>query len=666
MVKQFPNFKFSDRIFLTYFSLGFLTLFLHRILFFIVYSYRLEEFPVLVLLKAFLIGFRFDWVTISILLVGFYLLSLWNGASKLKVYRYFWIITPLVLYPICLIHLFADLLYFENANKHIGYEAIVFLGDLDVLVSSAFKEAPFKILFFLIFIIVYIVGIQHWFQKQKITDQVNEKESLRSKTIKATIWILFFFIGLRGGPQESPLRASEAIISDDALINQLALNGIYTTINDFKSQAIPKHLKMKEEDMLAVVRKEIEYNGAEFVDDPEFPLVRKIKTIPGRKSINVVLVIQESWTGKYVWPVSNGIWLGKEVTPYYNNLAKKGHSFRKFYANGGRTSNALLSVLTSVPDRPGLTAIRTPQILSNFSAIGNLFSGFGYQTSFITGDDLKFDSLATILPHFGFQTLIGKEDFHKAGKYKIGAWGYDDEHLYSKALEEMDSYQKENKPFLMTILTMTTHYPYKVPNSKYEIYDPNVTDFDYLNTYHYADAALEVFMKEVQKRNYFEDTLFVFVGDHTHHRYLSYYEDRMVPFLLYAPKYIKPMLDERISSQLDVLPTILGVVGKETYFAGFGKDMRAPGLKSGSTYFAYGSACGWIDEEKILYQSVDGDTQFIFQMVPPYAEDPVCNPNRKNCFHQTVKARAFFNLSLELMNRNAVYPLEGSLRYTRK
>lgn len=666
MVKQYISLRFSDRIFLTYFSFGFLTLFLHRILFFIVYSYRLEEFPFLILLKAFLIGFRFDWVTISILLVGFYLLSLWGKASKIKLYRHFWMTTPLVIYPFCLVHLFADLLYFENANKHIGYEAIVFLGDLDVLVSSAFEEAPLKILSFFVFIILYVTGIRYWFSKQKISDHVNAKGSFRSNLIVSILWILFFFIGLRGGPQESPLRASEAIISDDALINQLALNGIYTTINDFKSQSIPKHLKMTDKDMLAVVQEEILYEGSEFVNDPEFPLVRKIKGIPGRKPINVVLVIQESWTGKYVWPVSDGFWSGKEVTPYYNNLAKKGHSFRKFYANGGRTSNALLSVLTSVPDRPGLTAIRTPQILSNFSAIGNLFSGFGYQTSFITGDDLKFDSLATILPHFGFKTLIGKEDFRKSGKYAIGAWGYDDEHLYTKALEEMDLYQKDNKPFLMTILTMTTHYPYKVPNSKYEIYDSTVTDFDYLNTYHYSDAALETFMKEIQKRKYFEDTLFVFVGDHTHHRYLSYYEDRMVPFLLYAPKYIKPMLDERISSQLDVLPTILGVVGKETYFAGFGKDMRASGVKSGSTYFAYGSACGWIDEEKILYQSVDGDTQFIFQMNPPYGQDPACNPDRKNCFRQTIKARAFFNLSLELMNRNSLYPLEGSLRYTRK
>ncbi|TGK47455.1 alkaline phosphatase family protein [Leptospira kanakyensis] len=666
MAKLFPNLKFSDRIFLTYITFGFLTLFLSRVLFLLVYSYRLEEFPVFILLRTFFLGFRFDWVTVSILLVGFYILSLWNTASKFRTYRYFWMITPLVLYPFCLVHLFADLLYFENANKHIGYEAIVFLGDLDVLVSSAFKEAPFKILSFILIIVLYILGVRYWFRKKQITNQTNEEESFRKKTLKTTIWILFFFIGLRGGPQESPLRASEAIISDNALINQLALNGIYTTINDFKSQSIPKHLKMTDKDMLAVVKGEIGYEGAEFVEDPEFPLVRKIKGIPGKKPINVVLVIQESWTGKYVWPVSNGIWLGKEVTPYYNSLAKKGHSFRKFYANGGRTSNALLSVLTSVPDRPGLTAIRTPQILSNFSAIGNLFSGFGYQTSFITGDDLKFDSLATILPHFGFQTLIGKEDFRKSGKYAIGAWGYDDEHLYSKAMEEMDSYQKENKPFLMTILTMTTHYPYKVPNSKFEIYDSSVTDFDYLNTYHYSDSALEGFMKEIQKRKYFEDTLFVFVGDHTHHRYLSYYEDRMVPFLLYSPKYIKPKLDEKIGSQLDVLPTILGVVGKETYFSGFGKDLRAKFVTSGSTYFAYGSACGWIDEEKILYQSVDGDTQFIFQMKPPYGEDPLCLADPKQCFQQTLKARAFFNLSLELMNRNSVFPLEGSLRYTRK
>ncbi|TGM76554.1 alkaline phosphatase family protein [Leptospira levettii] len=665
MLKLFLKPRFSDRIFLTYVGFGFLTLFFHRILFFYVYSYRLEKFDYLLIFKAFLIGFRFDLVTVSILLVGFYILSIWDFASKFKFYKNLWLVTPLILYPFGVLHLFADLLYFENANKHIGYEAIVFLGDLDVLVSSAFSEAPFKIFSFLFFIGAYVYGIRFWFLKKKIGTQGNESEPKGYSIAKVVFWLLFFFLGLRGGPQESPLRASEAIISDDALINQIALNGIYTTINDFKSQSIPKHLKMSDAEMLSIVKEEVQFEGSEFVNDPNFPLLRKLNEISGKKPTNVVLVIQESWTGKFVWPMSDGIFLGKEVTPYYNQLAKKGHSFKRFYANGGRTSNALLSVLTSIPDRPGLTAIRTPQILSNFSALGNIFSELGYETSFITGDDLKFDSLVTILPHFGFKTLIGKEDFRKEG-YKIGAWGYDDEHLYTKALETMDEYEKRNQPFVMTILTMTTHYPYKVPDKKYEIFDTNVTDYDYLNTYHYSDAALAIFMKEMQKRKYFEDTLFVFVGDHTHHRYLSYFEDRMVPFLIYAPKYIKPKLDERISSQLDVLPTILGAIGKKTYFAGFGKNLLAPNVKSGSTYFAYGSACGWIDEEKILYQSVDGDTQFIFQMVPPYAEDPICNPNRTNCTAQTLKAKAFFNLSLELMNRNSIYPLEGSLRYSRK
>ncbi|TGM55287.1 alkaline phosphatase family protein [Leptospira biflexa] len=666
MVNLFFKPRFSDRIFLTYLCFGFLTLFLHRVLFFFVYSYRLEEINHLLILKAFLIGFRFDLVTVSIALVVFYILSIPEFLSRNQLYRNLWLVTPLIIYPFCVLHLFADLLYFENANKHIGYEAIVFLGDLDVLVVSAWSEAPFKILSFFLVILLYVLGIRFWFRKNKIGYQVNETQPKRYTIPKIILWILFFFIGLRGGPQESPLRASEAIISDDALINQIALNGIYTTINDFKSQSIPKHLKMSDSEMLSIVKEEIQFEGAEFLDDPNFPLVRKFNETTGKKPTNIVLVIQESWTGKFVWPISDGIWLGKEITPYYNQLARRGHSFSKFYANGGRTSNALLSVLTSIPDRPGLTAIRTPQILSHFSAIGNIFSELGYETSFITGDDLKFDSLATILPHFGYKTLIGKEDFRKSGLYQIGAWGYDDEHLYSKAIEEMDAYQKKKKPFLMTILTMTTHYPYKVPDKKYEIFDSSVTDYDYLNTYHYSDAALEVFMKEIQKRDYFDNTLFVFVGDHTHHRYLSYYEDRMVPFMLYAPKYIKPKLDERIASQLDVLPTILGVIGKETYFAGFGKNLLAPNVKSGSTYFAYGSACGWIDEEKILYQSVDGDTQFIFQMVPPYAEDPVCNPNRTNCTKQTQNAKAFFNLSLELMNRNTLYPLEGSLRYTRK
>lgn len=646
----------SDKLYLIYFLVSLSFFSIYRCLFFLIYKYRVENIDSIQVIKAFLIGIRFDLATTAILLIVFGFLSKWQKFSRFRFYRWIWIYTPLLLFPIATFHLFADLVYYENANKHIGYEAIVFLGDLPVLTKSLLQESPLSILVLIFILFLNGILIYHFHKKLGLSELHDSPKSISNQLMRTFLWVFFCFVCFRGGLQESPLRASEAIISDDPLINQLALNGIYTTINDFKSQSIPKHLKLTRSEALAIVKDEVNYDSAIFLNDSSFPLVRKTIPDPNSKIKNIVLIIQESWTGKYVWPVGSGIWEGKEVTPHYNKLAKKGHSFRKFYANGGRTSNALLSILTSIPDRPGLTAIRTPQILSQFSSLGNILFKLGYRTSFITGDDLKFDSLETILPHWGFNHLTGKKEIFKDGRFQIGAWGFDDEVLFQLAEEEMDLATRDNQPFLMTVLTMTTHYPYKVPDKKFEIYDQNTNDFDYLNTYHYADFALHEFMQKMEKKPFFDETLFVFIGDHTHHRYLSYYEDRMVPFLLYAPKHIKPMLDERIASQLDILPTIIGFLNSPIEFAGFGKDLRNKNVKSGTTYFAYGSACGWISDSKILYQSVDGDTQFIFEMNPPYGEDLLCKENKINCHPETNKAKAIFNLSLDLMNQNSIFP----------
>lgn len=650
----------SDRLYLFYFGFGLVYFTLYRILFLITYQYRMETWDLFVLLKIFLLGIRFDTSTVAILLVSFVLLSKINFLSKIKLFRSIWIFGPIIILPIVSLHLFADLIYFENANKHIGYEAIVFLGDLPILTKSILSENPLAVSALVLFFAFYIWIVFKISRRKKLSSLEDQKSTIRSQILRAFVWILFCFLAFRGGIQESPLRASEAIISEDPFVNQLALNGVYTTINDLKSQSIPKHLKLSREEALAIVKEEIAYPSAEFLESNEFPILRRTIPNPKSKIKNIVLVIQESWTGKYVWPVGTGIWEGKEITPNYNKLAKRGHSFTKFYANGGRTSNALLSILTSIPDRPGLTAIRTPQVLSQFSALGNLFTKLGYRTSFLTGDDLKFDSLQTILPHFGFKHLTGKQEIFKDGRFLLGAWGFDDEVLFTLAEEEMDLAFQNQEPFFMTILTMTTHYPYKVPDPKFNLYDNQVQDFDYLNTYHYSDWALGEYIKKMEKKDYFDSTVFLFVGDHTHHRYLSYFEDRMVPFLIYSPKNVTPKKDERIASQLDVLPTILGFLNTPIEFSGFGKNLRDPSVRSGTTYFAYGSACGWISESKILYQSVDGNTQFIFEMNPPYGVDRLCNEDRKNCNLETNKAKAIFNLSLDLMNQNSIFPKDNT------
>ncbi|WP_411824760.1 LTA synthase family protein [Leptospira sp. 'Mane'] len=655
MKPLFRNLSFSDKLFLGY-AVSFLSLFtVFRIIFLFVYSYRIESFQPGSILHSFVVGVRFDLATTGMLLGVFYILSKFSILNRFRPYRILWSFPPILIFAWSIAHLSGDILYYENANKHIGYEAVVFLADLPILIQSAIHENPIVMIVIIIGIMCFL-SIALYGYKKWILPRGNEPFSFFKFSISLAFAFFLTITLARGGVQETPLRASNAILWEDAFTNNIPLNGIYTTIMDLKSQSVPKELKMDLVEAYTVVRNEIDYPEAEFVNLPNFPLLRKQMETNKSAPSNIVLILQESWTGKFVWPIGDGKVHGKELTPFYNKLAKGGHSFKRFFANGGRTSNGLLSMLTGIPDRPGLTAVRTHQVLGNFSGLGNVFKHWGYDTIFITGDDLQFDSLGTILPHWGFQKLIGKKEIEKTNRYKIGAWGYDDRDILELLHEEIDLSNKNGKPFLGTVLTMTTHYPYKVPDSKFEIYDSSLQDYDYLNAYHYADWALSDFFSRAEKSNYFKNTIFVLVADHTHHRYLNYFEDRNVPLVIWAPGKIKPKLDLRTASQLDILPTILGLVGKEIYFSAMGKNLLSRGKTKESAYFAYGAAFGWIEENQFLFHWADGIKNFTLNANEPLGDNEECRQSPVLCLASIQKAKAFFNLSMELMNTNKVFP----------
>lgn len=640
-------------VFLIY--LGIFTIF--RFLFYVKYNYRLETEDTKLLIQSFFIGLRFDIATIGMLLGIFWILSSIHYLNRFFYYVFIWSYLPFLLLAWVIGHLTGDLIYFENANKHIGYEAFVFIGkDLLFIIYNFLINDPLGFSLVIILLVLFILSTIYLYSRYFKWDYKKETYLI---TIRNTLLVICLsIIIIRGGIQESPIRASDSLFSDDTFLNNLALNGVFTSIMDMKSQKIPPSHKMDLTQAILIARKEIEYNRAKWVELPNYPLLRKtIETNPG-KLPNIVLILLESWTGKFVYPNSNGIIYEKEVTPYFNQLARKSRVYPRFFSTGGRTTNGLISVLTGMPDRPGLTAFRTHQILSNFSTLGNLAKKLGYKTYFINGDDLSFDNVGSVMPRWGFEIVIGKKELQMTGKYKMGGWGFDDRDIYHAFEEELKKLPKE-QPFFGVILTMTTHYPYIVPDKKFEIYSPNLQDYDYLNTLHYADWALHDFLNSFEKFFGFENTIFVLVGDHTHHRFLNYYEDRNIPFLIYSPKFIQPSIDNRIAGQIDILPTILGLIGKEIYFTSLGKDLLDPSNQNSSTYFAYGNAFGWIEDNLFYFQFADGPASLAFTVNPPHKDNPICELNPLICENHKLKSKAFLNLSIELLNRDSIFPKEA-------
>jgi phosphoglycerol transferase MdoB-like AlkP superfamily enzyme len=606
------------------------------------------------ILLAFLLGIRFDLASLAMVMGVFWLLASIQPLNRFRFYVFLWSYLPVLLLAWFVGHMIGDLVYFENANKHIGYEAFVFIGkDLIFIIFSFLQNDPLA--FFLALGMALFYLIISWKLYKKKLHLEFYSEPLYRTGLNLVIIILAAGILIRGGLQDVPLRASDSIVSNDQFVNNLALNGVFTSIMDLKSQKIPKNLKMDLGEATVLVRKEIDYAGARWVNHPNYPILRE--TIPKNsgRAPNIVLILLESWTGKFVQPVSDGMVHGKELTPYFNSLSKQGHAFKRFFATGGRTTNGMLAVLTGIPDRPGLTAVRTHQILSKFGGLGTITKSLGYRTIFVTGDDLSFDNVRSIMPRWGFDIVKGKDYMQSTGKYKIGAWGYDDRDLLEVLEDEMNATPKD-QPFLAVALTMSTHYPYKVPDSRFAIFSPDIQDYDYLNTYHYADWALHEFMESFRKSDRFKDTIFVFVGDHTHHRYLNYYEDRNIPFLLYSPGRIPPKVDNRISGQLDIIPTVLGLIGKKTYFSAMGRDLLDPSSKVDSAYFAYGQTFGWIEGDLFFYQFSDGPTSLNFRVDPPHEDSSLCISDPLICETHKAKAKAFFNLGMEILNKDRIFP----------
>lgn len=644
------NFKFFGILFL----IGVPLFTIYRIAFFLKYAYRIDfkEISSSTILWAFAEGIRFDIAALCIVFGFLFILSCIDFLNRKKLYVFLWSFTPILLVVFVVAILIADVLYFEHANKHIGYEAYVFLGkDLILIVGSLLEENKFVFIGGLVGLAALTFSS---FRIYKRYHNYSHLEiSFQNSLAKILIAVIAVIIGIRGGLQENPIRTSNAIISDNTMVNNLALNGVYTAIIDLKSHSIPRSDKMDFKEAVDIVRKEIVYEGANFVSE-EYPLLRK--TIPKNKeakSPNIVLVMLENWTGKFISPITDGKVNGKEVAPNFNKLLKEGIFFQRFFAAGGRTPNGMMSVLTGIPDRPGLTVVRTPQAMGHFSGIGSIMRQANYKTIFVTGGDLSFDNKHKMMPHWGFDESIGKQDLDDMKRYQIGAWGYDDADVFDVLHNKLKSHEGE-RPFFATVLTLTTHYPYRTPREEFNIFGKETDDNEFLNVYHYADWAVQNFLEKARQAPYFDNTIFFFVADHTHHRFLNYYEDRNVPFLIYAPSRFKPEIRNDIASQLDVIPTILGNLNKEVYFSAMGRDLLS--TKTNSAYFAYGTVFGWVEDKLFLFRTSDGEGGVNFTVDPPHIQFDICKKAPQFCASHHRKAKAFLNTSIELMNRNAIFP----------
>ncbi len=513
------------------------------------------------LMMAFANGLRFDGAVVA-RVFALPLLLLWLPVRGLD--RRLWvepIAWLLYLATLALVLLLAaDIIYFEHVQRHISYELILLKNDLGFLIEFGLKAHAGLVVAFALF----AIGLG-WVWWRIVRCPLAASRYTPLKYIG--LFLLLAVIG-RGGVSGKVIEIIDAYGSGEAPYGNLTLNGAFTTMVFSLNMEEVNHHFFPRETALALL------NGDRKQVDPEYPMLRRYAGTAN--GLNVVFVLLESWNYDYVDSFGGK---GYGVTPYFDALAAEGLRYTRFYAAGQRSIEGIQATLTGIPALKGLPRIDAGIGVSNISRLGSIVRDYGYQTLFIQSSARDSFKVSGIAAATGFEHYYGKEDVPLRLDYPnpdaaVFGWDYETLQLMKEELDGLGS------PFLAYAFTGTTHEPYPEMPTEFRVRPHGANDENgYLNALKYADWSLGRFMAEARKAPWFDNTIFIFTADHANHfQQGSGFERRFhIPFLIYAPKVFSGEECRVIGSQLDVLPTIIDLLGLDVEFAALGESLLRKG-----------------------------------------------------------------------------------------
>ena len=364
--------------------------------------------------------------------------------------------------------------------------------------------------------------------------------------------------------------------------NEIDYNRFYATRNDTANFKILKDL--------------LQAPNATFTNDP-LSIERVIKNDSPEHKWNVVLISVESLSGDYLKHFGNK----ENITPFLDSLIPYSLFFENFYASGTRTVRGLEAISLAIPPTPGQSIVRRPDNGDMFT-MGNVLKAKGYDVNYIYGGNAFFDNMGKYFGGNGYGVL-DKRDIPDSFINHTTVWGADDEGVFNYTLQQCDKSFQRGKLFFNHMMTVTNHRPYTYPDGRIDI--PSSSQ-SIAGGVKYTDYAVNKFLKDAAKKQWFSSTLFVIVADHCSksagktdlpvNRY-------HIPCFIYAPGLIAASIEQRLTSQIDLAPTVLGML-KLNYtsrFLGYDIFKTLPGRERAfiSTY----QNMGYIKSGKLVILS---------------------------------------------------------------
>jgi len=465
-----------------------------------------------------------------------------------------------------------------------------------------------------------------------------------------------------------PLRWSDAFYSGDAQIAALGLNPVvflYDTLRvdpvAYDEAEARRHYPLMA-DYLGIDRPD-----AQALDYRRQQPAQVSAAANGRQP-NVVFIMLESLGTSAVGAYGNPL----NPTPNLDRIAREGWFFRHFYVPVTGTAKTVWASITGVPDvTREQTATRNPLISRQHSLINALD---GYEKFYMIGGNAGWANINALIQRSIDDVWLYEERHWKAPL--VDVWGISDLDFFKEGTAVLRQLPKD-QPFFAYLQTSGNHRPFTIPrdNDGFQALDlpleqvqaagsRSVAQF---NAVRLLDFNIGKLLEMAERDGYLDNTIFVFFGDHnTRISQIPHMapgfeqlglESNNVPLMIYAPGLLKPRVFDEAVGLADLLPTVLGLLGKPYANGGMGRDLQQPapeGERVVPLVLREGTfpIIGGVTQRFLLQMQHDGSSPTLHDIYSPTPMDNVAQRHPEEFQRLAALTRAMHETSRAMLYRN--------------
>jgi len=557
-----------------------------RVIFWILFHNPADPLPTNDLLYAFYLGTKFDLrLTLLVLMPLFFLGGIkWFDPFRNRVSRYVWLTYLVLAAATVLVFYLVDFSNYAYLHERVNATILRFLDNFHTsaqMVWQSYSVIPWSLaVIALVALDAYVVN---FLLKYFHTHQTPRLTRWHKVWVGPLAFFIFIF-GIFGKFSYYPLRWSDAFFSTYTFAASVATNPVLNFFDTMKNRFVmadPAQVR----NYYDVVS---QYLGVDKPDKQTLDYTRHIPAKPDKMNPppNIVMVFLESFAGYKTGILGNPL----KPTPYIDNLANNGILFTNYFVPAVGTAHSVWAMLTGIPDvETHKTSTRNPLAVDQHTIV-NAFQG--YQKYYFIGGSANWANIRGVLQH-----NIKDLSLHEEGDYtspRMDVWGIDDLSLF---LEANKVFKKETKkPFFAIIQTAGNHRPFHIPENDYGFKRQHLSqavlsknafynDAEF-NAFRFMDYSVGYFIKQAKKEPYFNNTIFVFYGDHGITDYAGAFSKPWLtptklsgmytPLIIYAPDLLKHKVVSKIASEVDLLPTMAGLAGVKYDNTTLGRDLFDP------------------------------------------------------------------------------------------